>query len=260
MKRKFVYLSILVVIMSYPLFSQENATSGDNIPTSQQDKNVQERVKELKAMPIKGFFGFAFSNSVPQKIYMDNIGTSGPGFGLYGGYRFDPIPIVLGLEWDFHFFESKTWTYSYKLPNGWTYARDTLTTSTFNMPLSIFTRIEPNISHFVFPYIEGFSGFNLMNSHATYKSFNSNEDNRDKTNLNWIYGVGAGIMVKLADFVQLPNNNTRFLIDLNFRYLWSSCSDYYTVQTNPDASVIFTQFSSPTEQVLFNLGIVFHFN
>ena len=47
--------------MSYPLFSQENATSGDNIPTSQQDKNVQERVKELKAMPIKGFFGFAFS-------------------------------------------------------------------------------------------------------------------------------------------------------------------------------------------------------
>lgn len=259
MKRKLYYLSIILVLMSYPLISQENTISGASPTENEESKAVELRVKELKAKPLNIFFGFMFSNTVPQKEYMTNVKQAAPGFGVYGGYRFDPFPITLGMEMDFHFFESKMRTYSYKLPNDWTYARDTLHTSSFNMPITIFARIEPQIFHTVFPYVEGVGGINLMLVNATYNSFNGTEDDKDETNINFVYGVGGGMMIKIADFVQLPNKNSRLLLDLSFRYLLGTCSDYYTVNVNSDASVTFTKFSSETDQLMFNAGIIFHF-
>ena len=259
MKRKLYYLSILLVLLSYPLISQENTVSGGDINQEEKSKAVDMRVKELKAKPLNIFFGLTFSNTVPQNDYMTNVRQAAPGFGLNGGYRFDPFPVTVGMEMDFHFFEAKMHTYSYKLPNDWTYARDTLHTSSFNMPITIFARIEPHIFHTVFPYIEGVGGINIMIVNANYTTFNGTEDDKDESGVNFLYGAGAGMMIKIADFVQLPDKNSRLLLDLNFRYLWSTCSDYYTVKVNSDASVTFNKFSSPTDQLMFNAGIIFHF-
>ncbi len=243
------------IMVSYSAFSQGNSSDMSGETVSQ----TNDRVDELKSKPLNGFFGMTFSNSVPQGIYMNNIGNAGPGLGLYGGWRFDPFPVTLGVEADLHFFHSSERTYKYLLSNGWTYARDTLHTSSYNVPITVFARFEPNILHYVFPYIEGIGGINMMSTSATYNSYWGVEDNKDEFNVNFIYGVGAGIMFKLADFVQLPNKNTRFLLDLSFRYMFGTCSDYYTVKENQDASVSFTKFQSETEQIMFNAGFVVHF-
>lgn len=260
MKRILVNILIGLILSCYPVFTQESTVdmSGASI-SDNKDADLDAKVKELKNKPLNGFFGFTFSNSVPQEIYMQNIGNAGPGFGVYGGYRFDPIPLTLGMELDFHFFESMMRTYSYKLPNDWTYARDTLHTSSFNFPLTVFARVEPNLFHFVFPYIEGVAGINFMETNATYDSYWGASDDKDEFDVNFLYGIGAGIMIKLADYIQLPKNNTRIMLDLSLRYLWGTDSDYYTVEVNPDASVSFTQHHSRMEQVLFNVGFIFHF-
>lgn len=66
-------------------------------------------------------------------------------------------------------------------------------------------------------------------------------------------------MFKIVDFVMLPNKNTRMLLDIRFKYLTGNETDYYTAKAQPDRSVKFDKYHSKIDQVLFNLGIAFHF-
>lgn len=128
------------------------------------------------------------------------------------------------------------------------------------MPFSIFVRLEPNLMTYVFPYAEVGAGFTLLNASADYKSayFGDAED-KNEFNANLHYFIGTGIMVKMVDFVMLPNKNTRMLLDVKFKYLFGDETDYYTAKPQPDRTVKFDKFHSKTDQILFNLGLVFHF-
>ncbi len=252
---KLKQLIIAMIIIPSILFAQKGS------PVDDQNKSLSEkdRVEYLKNMPLHGFFGISFSNSVPQKEYMDNLKTSGPGFGLYGGYRMDPIPVTFGGGVDFHFFGSETRYFENKI-NDWTFSKDTLSTTNLSVPISIFARLEPNLMTYVFPYLELGAGFTLLSASADYKSayFGDAED-KNEFSAYTHYFVGAGVMFKMVDFVMLPNKNTRMLLDIKFKYLSGGETDYYTAKPQPDRSVKFDKFHSKIDQILFNLGLVFHF-
>ncbi len=249
----------LYIIVFLLLFNSLLAQKGSPVNDSKNTLSEKERIEYLKNMPLNGFFGISFSNSVPQKEYMDNLQTSGPGFGLYGGYRMDPIPVTFGASFDMHFFGSETKYFENRI-NDWTFSKDTLTTSNLSMPFSVFARLEPNLMTYVFPYIELGAGFTLLNASADYKSFYYGDaEDKDEFNAYLHYYFGAGIMFKMVDFVMLPNNNTRMLLDIKFKYLSGDETDYYTAKAQPDRSVKFDKFHSKIDQILFNLGLVFHF-
>jgi len=253
MRLKFYIIAIL--LLSNLLFAQK----GSQENYSKNTLSEKERIEYLKSMPLNGFFGFSFSNSVPQKEYMDNLKTSGPGFGLYGGYRMDPIPLTLGASFDMHFFGSETQYFENRI-NDWTFSRDTLTTTNLSIPFSVFARLEPNLITYVFPYLELGAGFTLLNASADYKSaFFGDAEDKNEFNAYLHYYLGAGVMFKLVDFVMLPNNNTRMLLDIRFKYLSGNETDYYTAKPLPDRSVRFDKYHSKVDQILFNLGLVFHF-
>ncbi len=247
----------LIALLLIPTLSF--AQKGTPVDDQKNSFSEQERVEYLKNMPLHGFFGFTFSNSVPQKEYMDNLKTSGPGFGLYGGYRMDPIPVTFGGSADLHFFGSETRYFENRI-NDWTFSKDTLTTTNLSIPLSVFARLEPNLMTYVFPYLEIGVGFTLLSASADYKSayFGDAED-KNEFNAYLHYYFGAGVMFKIVDFVMLPNKNTRMLLDIRFKYLTGNETDYYTAKAQPDRSVKFDKYHSKIDQVLFNLGIAFHF-
>lgn len=256
MKTKLITIFIFCLLISNYAYSQK----GESINNKNQGNQEEaQRIDYLKNLPLHGFGGIYFSNSVPQNEYMDNLKQSGPGFGFLGGYRFEPIPITVGGQFDMVFFGGETRYYNYKLPNGWTYARDTLNTTSWSMPITAFVRLEPNLFNFVYPYLEAFAGFSLMNANANYKSNYGVNDDKNEFSANFNYGLGAGASFKLTDFILLPNNITRMLLDVKFRYMSGNETDYYTVKANSDGSVTFDKFRSKTDQVFFNIGLVFYF-
>lgn len=244
-------------------FSSAFAQKGEPIKNESTDPTAKEQeiINNLKNRHLPGFFGFGFSNSIPQGDYMNNIKGAGPGFGLYGGYRMPVVPVSLGAEVDFHFYGSDTRYnkyHHYSLPQYvWVY--DTLSTSNSSIPISVFARLEPNLFNFLFPYVEGFAGFNIMSASYDMKSSQWNEVDESETDLALFYGVGAGAQVKLTDFILLPDGISRMLLDVKFRYMKTSNTDYYTVKLNSDGTPTFAAFNSYTDQVLFTLGLVFHF-
>jgi hypothetical protein len=253
--KKIIYLFLFTIFLYSSVFCQK----GEVIQSKVQNDNEATRIEYLKNMPLHGFFGISFSNSVPQKEYMNNLQTSGPGFGLYGGYRFEPVPVTLGGTFDMLFFGSDTKYYEHYLNNGWVYARDTLSTTNWSMPFTAFVRFEPNIKNLFYPYLEAFAGFTLMDANASYKAFTGTESTQDEFSANFNYGVGAGAMIKLVDFVMLPNQVTRMLLDVRFKYLLGTEANYFDISVNNDGSVNFKKFRSKTNQILCNIGIVFHF-
>ena len=86
------------------------------------------------------------------------------------------------------------------------------------------------------------------------------EENEDETDGSFYYGIGLGTQIKLTDFITLPNSISRMLLDVKFRYLMTGENDYYTVQLDENTQQpIFTKTNSNNNQVLFTIGIVWHF-
>lgn len=247
-------LLFLILIFPITLFAQK----GEGF-TAKSNNSEEERIAFLKSIALNGYFGLAFSNTVPQKDYMDNLQSSGPGFGLYGGYRLDPIPLTIGASVDFHFLGGETRYFDNKIYD-WTFSKDTLSTSNISVPISLFARVEPNIFNFVFPYAEVGGGFSILNANAEYKSaYWGRAEDKNETTAYLHYYVAAGIMFKLVDFVTLPDKNTRMLLDIKMKYQSGNETEYYTVKSFPDRSVKFDKFRSKVDQIILNVGISFHF-
>jgi len=167
------------------------------------------------------------------------------------------------MQVDFHFYKSQTKYPSYYWGGLPFKFHDTVNTSNSAIPISIFARVEPNLFNFVFPYVEGFVGYNIMTaSYSRNYDFHweAEEENEDETDGSFYYGIGLGTQIKLTDFITLPNSISRMLLDVKFRYLMTGENDYYTVQLDENTQQpIFTKTNSNNNQVLFTIGIVWHF-
>jgi opacity protein-like surface antigen len=227
------------------------------------DHNLEEN---LKKMPLNGFFGITFTNSVPQGEFFDNIHKSGQGLSIFGGYHMDPVPFAFGLEADLIFngsSESRT-KWQWQDPFGyWHNEYDTASTQNMVIPVNVFARLSPNIGNFFFPYAEGFVGITVLNTSYTFNtSFNSNNtdyNNTDnETSVAFSYGGGAGFMIKIADFVQVPSSNVQMLFDVKMRYLKGEQVEYTEWKLVND-QFSETKFKSTTDMVLFMAGLTFRF-
>lgn len=245
---KIIFAVCVGLMFSMGAFAQEN------------NDNFNNDVQMLKQMPLKGMFGLSFTNSVPQNEFYDNIKRSGPGLSLYGAYNFAPVPISVGLQGDFFFYGSDEKTFAYRNPGGWIERRDTVSYNNFVIPITAFVQFRPNVAEYLYPYFELFGGFNMISASSDYSSSLGTEDSKTEFTASWNYGVGAGMMIKLVDFVTLPSFYSRMLLDVKARYMRGTEAKYYMVkQINNDTSPEFRKGNSKTDMATFQVGIVFEF-
>ena len=229
--------------------------SGNLFAQTQEQQDAAER---LKKKPLNGFFGLTFANAVPQGDFYSNLHKTGLGLSLYGGYYADPIPVAFGLQGDILFFGGDTKYFTWQKPGGWNAGTDTVETQSMIIPITVFARLQPNTG-IVFPFIEAFAGVNLFSATATYKPYWGPQDDKDKFSASFAYGLGAGISVKLVDFIQLPNQRTSLNLDIKMRYAFGTNADYYKVKLDNNTTPEFTSFKSETDMIITNVGVSFCF-
>lgn len=229
-----------------------------------QTQEQQEAAEKLKKKPLNGFFGLTFANAVPQGDLQSNLQKTGLGLSLIGGYYADPIPVAFGLQGDILFFGGDTKYIQDRTAAGWLRGTDTVETQSMIVPITVFVRLQPNTG-IIFPYIEGFAGVNLFSTSATYNSYLMRNDgtqvtdDKSKFSASFAYGLGAGISVKLVDFIQLPNQRTSLNLDIKMRYAFGTNADYYKVKLNNNTTPEFTSFKSETDMIITNVGVSFCF-
>jgi len=244
---KGIVIGLIIVSATVNVLAEDNLSSEE-----------QQIVEKLKNKPLNGFFGFTFSNAVPQGEFFDKLKNSAQGFSLFGGYDIDPIPVVFGAELDFLFFGGEERIFKYG-NSGWGQYKDTVTTSSSMIPLNVFVKFQPNISNLIYPYVEAVAGVNFMSVTADYKSNYWDDDSKDRFSVAFNYGFGAGLMIKLVDFITLPNSYSQMLLDVKMKYIKGTKADYATVKIKNDSSAEFTDFETQTDMVMFLIGLTFRF-
>lgn len=212
----------IVLTLSSVFFVTVFTLSAQNIkdkePENQTEKDIQA-AKELIQKPLHGYGSILFINGNPQDGYFQELlGNNSYGFSIKGGYYFNPIPLTVGMNVDFLFFGGET----LRLPRtvlGLT-VNDTLETSTTMIPILFHTRFQPQITHFLFPYVELTAGANIYTSTAEVKPYGNPRVSISQTELYWNYGIGTGLQIRLVDFVELPSTHSALLLDIYARYLF----------------------------------------
>ncbi len=242
--------------------AQEDTTS----PLLTATRTVSEEdalIERIRQRPLSGQFGLSYSQSVPQSSLAqayDSLALPAVGYGvsLHGGYYLDPIPMVLGADVSVHFWGTREKTFNRQ---GAFDDRLVLSTQNFALPILLHARFQPNIGSMFFPYLEGVAGTTLYSSSYSADQYRSDTVaatySKSEGGFNFTYGVGAGVMVKFADIITLPNTLNRYLLDVRFRYLWGSSVDVAVIEPTDDQSYVVRSVSvSAPEQIFFQIGIV----
>lgn len=240
---------------------------GGSVGASAQIGDVDpEVIDRIKRQPLSVIAGIGFMVNNPQGPLADsmqklNLNHTGLGFNLYAGYYMDPIPVAFTGEvgFAFHGTESKR----VFVPR--VVFRDTVDyeTTSFNIPFNAAVRLQPNIATWVYPYLEIVGGASLFNSTYSIR-VNPNSDNISQSesdaSIAWQYGVGAGVSVKVADLISLPNSLQRILIDTRMRYLWSTALEISQFDLQDDGSYKAAKaIVSQPRNIHFTLGIAIQF-
>jgi len=237
------------------------------IAASAQIGNVdEEQIARIKVQPLNVIAGLGFMVNNPQGALADsmrklNLNHTGFGLNLFAGYYMDPIPVAFTGEigFSFHGTEEKRVILSQVI------FRDTVdySTSTFSVPFNAAVRLQPNILTWVFPYIEVVGGASLFNSTYSVKQFNevrSADDSESDASIAWQYGVGAGVSVKIADIINLPNTLQRILIDTRMRYLWSTSLEITRFDLQEDGSYKSSKaIVHQPQNIHFTIGVAVQF-
>lgn len=227
---------------------------------------TDEELTRIKNQSLNTIAGIGFMVNNPQGVLADsmrklNLNHTGFGLNLYAGYYMDPIPVAFMGEvgFSFHGIESKRVFFPRIV------LRDTVDyeTSSFNIPFNASVRLQPNIATWVYPYVEVVGGASVFSS--TYSIVvNPNSENRSDSesdaSIAWQYGVGAGVSVKVADLIGLPNNLQRILIDTRMRYLWSTSLEITRFDLQPDGSYVANKaVVDQPQNIHFTIGIAVQF-
>ncbi|MBU3740735.1 MAG: porin family protein [Candidatus Kapabacteria bacterium] len=274
--RNNLFLGLLfIVIGTTTLFGQgaaEEPRTGGEDQTAPPARSEEALIARIKQNKLNWFVGADFLVGNPQsdlRRAFDSIGAegSGLGFNLMAGYYFDPLPVAVTVDLGMAFQagDNQRRTFQSGL------FRDTIDihSSTTMIPVNIAVRFMPNIGTWVFPYIEGVAGFTSYSSDfsVTQRRFEEvRSQSDDRNDVGWTYGVGAGVSVKTADFVNLPNALQRMLVDIRLRYLYGSSVEVSNVEpkineTDPmNSTYVFRSATvSNSDNVFFSLGLTIQF-
>ncbi|HRE57018.1 MAG TPA: outer membrane beta-barrel protein [Candidatus Kapabacteria bacterium] len=228
----------------------------NDVQKSQTDKDIQA-AKDLIKQPLTGYAGLSFTTGNPQHGSFQEFSENNSfGFGLKGGYYFNPIPLTVGMNVDFLFFGGDEKT----LPRTILGLRvnDTLETSTTMVPILFHTRFQPQITHFLFPYIEVSGGASIYSSNSELRPYGNSRISNSETDIIWMYGIGAGLQFRLVDFVELPSSHSALLLDIYARYLFGEQQSLSKAKIIDDKSE-FVSSSVKTDILSIGIGVSWMF-
>lgn len=234
------------------------------VAAQQTSESEAELVKRIKAQPQNGFFGINLSFTRPQGDFrraLEGVGKTGPvlGFAIEGGYHFDPAPVAAGLSVDVLFNGSKEKTFNYYGSYGRTF-RDTVNASNTMFPILVFFRFQPDVVRIFEPYAEVLAGITVLTASNTFKTnFGSNSTNSE-VSAAWNYGFGAGLNIRLVDFIELPNVNRSLHLAVNARYIPGGTVNYMVANYDDvQDRVIMNEIRSKTDMFYFRAGVIWRF-
>lgn len=266
---------LFLVFGTMTVFGQgdvEEPRAGGDVQTAPPARSEEALIAKIKQNHLNWFVGADLLVGNPQadlRKAFDSIGAggSGIGFNLMGGYYFDPVPLAITVDvgMAFQAGDNERRTFQSGL------FRDTvdIRSSTTMIPVNVAVRFMPNIGTWVFPYVEGVVGLTTYSSDFSvtqrrFEEIRSQSD--DRSDVGWTYGVGAGLSVKLVDFVNLPNALQRMLFDVRMRYLYGSSVEVSNVEplineTDPmNSTYVFRSASvNSSNNVFFSLGLTIQF-
>lgn len=225
-------------------------------PENETEKDIRA-AKELIEKPLHGYGSILFINGNPQDGYFQGLlGNNAHGFSIKGGYYFNPVPITLGLNVDVLFYGGDR----QMLPRTvlGLKVNDTLETSTTMVPILFHTRLQPQITHYLFPYVELTAGANIYSSSFELKPYGNPHVSMSHTELVWNYGIGTGLQIRLVDFVELPSTHTALLLDIYARYLYGE-EKYLSKANIEDASTKFDWAIVHADILSVGIGVTWMF-
>ena len=228
----------------------------NDVQKNQTEKDIQA-AKDLIKQPLAGYAGLSFTTGNPQHGSFQEFSENNSfGFGLKGGYYFNPIPLTVGMNVDFLFFGGDEKT----LPRTILGLRvnDTLETSTTMVPILFHTRFQPQITHFLFPYIEVSGGASIYSSSSELRPYGNSRVSNSETDIIWMYGIGAGLQFRLVDFVELPSSHSALLLDIYARYLLGEQQSLSKAKIIDDKSE-FVSSSVKTDILSIGIGVSWMF-
>jgi len=253
-----------IVPLAALLFWLTNALSSVAQTNPPSDQDLLDNAAKQK---LNWFAGLHFMVGNPQGSYRDSLTkiglpSTGYGFDLNAGYYLDPIPVAFVGEFGMLFTGRDEVERYMKSPAGFT---DTLeyTSQVLNIPLTFAVRVQPNIENWVYPYVEGVVGVAITPSTYTITAKHAGSErteSQSSTDVSFKAGVGAGLSVKLAEIVTLPNSVNRMLLDIRMRYLWGGASTVtrYRVLESGAFEQYQTTFD-PSNIIHFSVGFVAQF-
>lgn len=135
---------------------------------------------------------------------------------------------------------------------------DTLETSTTMVPILFHTRFQPQITHFLFPYIEVSGGASIYSSNSELRPYGNSRISNSETDIIWMYGIGAGLQFRLVDFVELPSSHSALLLDIYARYLFGEQQSLSKAKIIDDKSE-FVSSSVKTDILSIGIGVSWMF-
>jgi hypothetical protein len=238
----------------------------------------EEEIKALQRAPKHGFFSLTFGSGNPQGEFQSNIGSGGGGGLVALGYTFEPIlparfnavnmALSVGAEGGYIGLSSgSARPYSLSRYEQFRYSNTIV-------PLHIFSRLQISLWQWVYPYAELTAGVNIYSASTDGEYYENVRQpdgsiNRETRTVSlyanrtgfWNYGAGAGLMIKLVEFIQLPGSAQSLLLDIRTRYVYGIKTDYQKVTDVDNAGVTyFRQYHNAGTDMLFvQAGIAFRF-
>ena len=245
-----VMLAWLAVV---PLASAQQTTA--EVP----DTLDQATIDYLMDQPLNWMFGMNFMVVNPQdslrSAYQSLDAPSvGYGLGFDVAYYFDPIPLAITGQFAVNFMGSGSYQRSeYRLES-----------QNVHIPVTVGVRFQPNLMNTFFPYVEGVGGFSLFSTSAEVRPTRVDQNTtftgpQPETNASWTYGIGAGVMVTLANIITIPDEVERVAIDVRFRYLRNTDVAIPAFQLDAGSYTIEQVLVPSPRMVMFNLGVIGHF-
>ncbi|HUT63496.1 MAG TPA: hypothetical protein VMZ04_06020 [Anaerolineae bacterium] len=213
-----------------------------------------------------GNFGVHFTVASPQGEFRDNVDRNGYGISGNGMIRMGLLPMKLGLELGYVRYGSE----SRREPLSTTIPDVTVRVQNDNNIFlgHILLRVQPPLGPLVkvTPYIDGLVGFNYLFTETKIEDVDKFTEVVSSTNfddLTLSYGIGGGLMFKLADLgAPGPGLNIMgILLDIKVRYLYGGEAEYLKKGSirRENGKVFYDATKSKTDLMLYQLGIVFSF-
>jgi opacity protein-like surface antigen len=219
-------------------------------------------IAALVISPQTGLCGMLFDGVVNLNIaspvgeYKDKVDKTGFGISGAGLFKIGLLPVKCGLEVGYVSYGDETT----KIPAGLGESIN-LTTSNKNVSGHVLLRIQQGLAG-VAPYVDVLAGVTSFTSDTSLKTKSnvvSAFKSTDFKDTKFSYGVGAGVMIKMAQIVPIAGPSMH--LNLGLRYLNSGKSGFLkdgsVAVENGDITFDRTRVKSGLMQ--YNVGLAFTF-